>query len=265
MSATPLVSVLMTAYNREKYVGEAVESVLGSSYTNFELIVVDDCSKDLTVEIARGYEIRDKRVKVFVNEVNLGDYPNRNKAASLSKGEYIKYVDSDDILFPASLQKMVNAMEQFPEAGYGLCSVIEDPSRLCITPREAYVEYFSGKGHFDRSPGGAIIRKSAFDEVGGFTGLRQLGDFEFWLTIGACYPMVKLPFDLYWVRDHEEKESKLNNDKEKNQMRLGVLERIFSQKKVPLSEQEKTRIVRSFNRNFFQKIVSKIHNSNIFP
>src|ERR1700748_2916719 len=97
--ASPLVSVLMTAYNREKYIEEAIESVLASSYTNLELIIVDDCSKDNTVEIARSYEARDPRVKVFINEKNLGDYPNRNRAASLAKGEYIKYVDSDDVMF----------------------------------------------------------------------------------------------------------------------------------------------------------------------
>ena len=59
----PLVSVLMTAYNREKYIAEAIESVLASTYKNFELIIVDDCSKDKTVEIARRYAKKDQRIK----------------------------------------------------------------------------------------------------------------------------------------------------------------------------------------------------------
>src|SRR6476646_10196463 len=91
-----LVSVLMTAYNREKYIAEAVESVLASTYTNFELIVVDDGSTDNTVTIAKSFEARDYRIKLYINEKNLGDYPNRNKAAGYASGEYIVFVDSDD-------------------------------------------------------------------------------------------------------------------------------------------------------------------------
>lgn len=64
----PLLSVLMTAFNREKYIAEAIESVLASTYTNFELIIVDDCSKDNTVNIAKSYEQKDQRVKVYINE-----------------------------------------------------------------------------------------------------------------------------------------------------------------------------------------------------
>ena len=77
----PLVSVLMTSYNREKYITEAMESVLNSTYANFELIIVDDGSTDKTVAIANEYEKKDKRVKVHTNEKNLGQFQNRNKAA----------------------------------------------------------------------------------------------------------------------------------------------------------------------------------------
>ena|SRR5674476_1029541 len=88
----PAVSVLMTAYNREKYIAEAIESVLAQTFTDFELVVVDDGSKDHTVDIARRYS-KDPRVSVHINEKNLGDYPNRNRAASLARGRYLKYLD----------------------------------------------------------------------------------------------------------------------------------------------------------------------------
>src|SRR5271156_3108445 len=104
----------MTAYNREKYIAQAIDSILESTYKNFELIIVDDCSKDKTVEIAKGYAQKDSRVKVFINEKNLGDYPNRNKAASYANGKYLKYVDSDDVVYPTGLEVFVNSMEQFP-------------------------------------------------------------------------------------------------------------------------------------------------------
>jgi glycosyltransferase involved in cell wall biosynthesis len=71
--STPLVSVLMTSYNREKYIGEAIESVLESTYNNFELIIVDDCSTDNTVKIAKSFAEKDARVKVFCNDKNPGD------------------------------------------------------------------------------------------------------------------------------------------------------------------------------------------------
>ncbi len=71
MQDKPLVSVLMTAYNREKYIAEAIESVLQSTYKNFELIIVDDCSTDNTVSIATDFQQQDKRTSVQINEKNL--------------------------------------------------------------------------------------------------------------------------------------------------------------------------------------------------
>ena len=88
----------MTAYNREQYIAEAIESVLASTFQDFELIIVDDCSTDATVTIARKYEQQNIRIKVYVNEVNLGQFKNRNKAVSFANGTYIKFFDSDDIM-----------------------------------------------------------------------------------------------------------------------------------------------------------------------
>ena len=86
----PLVSILMTAYNREMFIAEAIESVLGSSYSNFELIIVDDCSVDETAKIARKYFETDQRIKLFVNETNQGQFKNRNIVASYASGKYLK-------------------------------------------------------------------------------------------------------------------------------------------------------------------------------
>jgi glycosyltransferase involved in cell wall biosynthesis len=93
------------------YIAEAIDSVINSNYQNWELIIVDDCSKDRTVEIARKYEKQDDRIKVYVNKTNLGDYPNRNRAASYAKGKYLKYVDADDLIYPHGLEVMVRALE----------------------------------------------------------------------------------------------------------------------------------------------------------
>ena len=106
-NSLPLVSVLMTAYNREIYIAQAIESVLQSTYTNFELIIVDDGSTDSTLSIAKKYAEADERVYVYQNETNLGDYNNRNRAASLAKGMLYKYLDSDDVIYPCSIEIII--------------------------------------------------------------------------------------------------------------------------------------------------------------
>jgi glycosyltransferase involved in cell wall biosynthesis len=102
MSA-PTVSVLMTAYNRERYIASSIDSVLAQTFDDFELVIVDDGSSDGTVEIARRFARQDRRVRVEVNDRNLGDYPNRNRAAALARGTLLKYHDSDDLLYPHCL------------------------------------------------------------------------------------------------------------------------------------------------------------------
>ena len=208
--ATPLVSVLMTAYNREKYIAEAIESVLASTFQDFELIIVDDCSRDHTVEIVRRYT-SDPRLQVHVNEKNLGDYPNRNRAASLAKGQYLKYVDSDDYIYPRGLQIMVEMFEPFTEAAVGFCSfaqVSERPYPFQLSPREAYQYSYFNRTHsiFSRASLSSIIRRDKFETVGGFTGKRMVGDFEMWHILAARFPVVLLPDGIVWNREHPAQE-----------------------------------------------------------
>lgn len=200
---SPMVSVLMTAYNREEYIAEAIESVLASTFKDFELIIVDDASQDRTAEIARRY-LSDPRIQVHVNEQNLEDYPNRNHAASFAKGKYLKYLDSDDIIYPFGLENMVEAMERFPEAalGIGRPPSPDGPYPIQVQPEQAYREHFLGRGLFVAGPSGCIIRTDAFRTINGFSGERHVGDTELWLRIGAQYPIVKLVSDLVWWRVH---------------------------------------------------------------
>lgn len=212
-SQKPLVSVLTTVYNREKYIAQAIESILASTYENFELILVDDQSKDRSVEIIREYEKKEPRIRFHINEKNLGDYPNRMKAAGLAKGKYLKYVDADDMIYPTGLEVMVRMTEQFPEAGYGLFSLPQDKDRIypyMLSPEESYKRHYFEKQLFHKAPLSAIIKKEAFDAIGGFTGKRFIGDFEFWHVISRNYPVVLGPQGVVWYREHEEQEMQIN-------------------------------------------------------
>ena len=218
MSA-PLVSVLMTAFNREKYIGEAIESVLASTFEDFELIIVDDGSNDRTVEIGRRYTA-DPRVVVHENAKNLGDYLNRNRAAELAGGKYLKYVDSDDMIYPHGLEVMVNSMERFPEAALGLCA--KDSQRglypVCLSPEAAYHEHFVLRnGLLSPGPTDAIIRTKNFFSLGGFSGKRFIGDSEMWLKFAAHFPLVKIVRGLTWYRVHATQSDVMGNQSSINE------------------------------------------------
>lgn len=205
----PLVSVLMTSYNREKYIRFAIESVLNSTYKNFELIISDDGSKDQTVEIALEYAAKDQRVKVCINETNLGDYGNRSKAASLASGKYLKYVDSDDYIYPSGLEHLVGFMEQYPEAALGICSLNQDrkqPFPIQLTSKEAFEYHYMGAGLFHKAPLSTIIRKDKYDEVGGFKNIKMAGDYEMWHRLASAYPVLLMPKGIVWYREHDNQE-----------------------------------------------------------
>ncbi len=214
MSETPLVSVLMTAYNREKYIAEAIESVLASTYTNFELIVVDDCSKDNTVAIAKVYEAQDNRIKVYINEKNLGDYPNRNKAASYARGKYLKYLDSDDTVFAWGIEYCVTEMEKFPEASIGMLylrnrSLIDS---FIMSSEEVIRNHFFTGSILSIGPSGSIFKRDSFELNKGFdTRFGVATDNFFNIQMAAKTPVVLLPKVFFDYRVHEGQEN--NNEK----------------------------------------------------
>jgi glycosyltransferase involved in cell wall biosynthesis len=237
----PLVSVLMTAYNREKYIAEAIESVLASTYSNLELIIVDDCSKDNTLQIATNYQAKDDRIKVYKNEKNLGDYPNRNKAASYAKGKYLKYVDSDDMIYPHSLSVMVEAMEQYPEAGFGVSSRNQSTT-ICFTPKQAYHVHFFERGLLDYGPTGVIIQTERFRLNNGFKPIRNVSDIDMWLRMAAKYAVVEMPTGLIYWRQHEAQEINIAPELYA-EYNLAILEENILNNDCPLNEQERNTII----------------------
>lgn len=105
-----LVSIITPCYNCEKYIAETIESVLAQTYSNWEMIIVDDCSTDRSYEIALEYSNKDGRIKVYRMEQSSGAAICRNKAIEKSKGEYLSFIDSDDIWLPIKLEKQLKFM-----------------------------------------------------------------------------------------------------------------------------------------------------------
>jgi len=111
----PLVSVLMPVYNGEKYLNEAIDSILSQTYSDFEFIIVNDGSTDKTEEIILSYA--DDRIRYVKNEENIRLIRTLNKGIDLAKGKYIARMDADDISLPNRLEKQVTFMEENPRVG----------------------------------------------------------------------------------------------------------------------------------------------------
>ena len=116
-----LVSIVMPVYNAEKFLAKAIESVLGQTYRNFELFVIDDCSKDSSLHIAQTYEAQDNRIRVLKNEKNLNVAKTRNYGIQEATGEFIALLDSDDIWDPQKLERQMELLER-ENAGLAYCS-----------------------------------------------------------------------------------------------------------------------------------------------
>lgn len=111
----PMVTVLMSVYNGEKFLKEAMESILNQTFTNFEFLIINDGSTDSSVEIIESY--KDSRIRLINNEKNLKLIASLNKGISLAKGKYIARMDCDDFSVPQRLQKQVEFLESNSEYG----------------------------------------------------------------------------------------------------------------------------------------------------
>ncbi|MBQ4087333.1 MAG: glycosyltransferase [Clostridia bacterium] len=121
MNQTPMISVIMSVYNGETYLREAIDSVVSQTFPHWELIVINDCSTDSTEKILREYEEKDKRIRVFTNESNLRLPKSLNKALSYAKGIYTARMDADDICLPNRFEEQVAFMESHPEVALSSC------------------------------------------------------------------------------------------------------------------------------------------------
>ena len=125
----PSISVVMPVYNGGTYLVEAIQSILNQTFTDFELIMINDGSTDRTVEVIASF--RDKRITLLKNAVNLGNYPSRNSGMALARGKYICVMDADDVALPARLERQFNYMERNPDTGICGTFIQNIPSGFC--------------------------------------------------------------------------------------------------------------------------------------
>ncbi len=204
----PKVSVVMTLFNRETLLAESIESVLGQTWKDFELIIVDDCSTDRSLEIAERY-LSDGRVSLFRNPENLGDYGNRNRGASLARGEFLKFHDSDDVMYPHCLEFMIRPLAAEPRAAFALtASRSWEGGRvpMLLTPELAFEREFHGTGMFNGGPANALFRSAMFNSSGGFEDIGPASDHLFWLCFSATHSVLLVNADLFYYRRHESQE-----------------------------------------------------------
>jgi glycosyltransferase involved in cell wall biosynthesis len=132
MSAQPRISVTLPVYNGERYLEQAIASILGQTVGNLELIISDNASTDATEEICRSFAARDRRVRYFRQQRNIGASPNFNVCYELASGEYFKWAAHDDFLEPTYLAACLEALDADPDAV--LCQsvvrIVDDNDRL---------------------------------------------------------------------------------------------------------------------------------------
>jgi len=206
----PLVSVLIPCYNVEKYVVESVSSILNQTYTNIEVVAINDCSTDATKEKLENLALQDSRVKVYSNETNLKLINTLNKGIELCSGKYIARMDADDISLPTRIEKQVEFLEY--NTDYSVVSTMfytfktgSSKKNLYINPTkyeelQAFLLFKSGICH-----PAVMIRKTLFTELG----LRfeqeyvHVEDYALWSKALYCTKLANIGEPLLLYRMHE--------------------------------------------------------------
>lgn len=202
----PKISVIMSAYNSAKYIDGAILSVLNQTLKDWELIIVNDCSTDNTLEIIKLYSEKEPRIQVINNELNLQPALSRNRALETAKGDYIAILDSDDIALPKRLEIQSAFLDNNSEFSLVGCAaeIINDNGKITGTKKPST--------HFNilkfklatRNPivhSGVMCRKSAFDKVSGYNnGYLHSEDYKLYTDLAKTSKITTLPDTLIQYR-----------------------------------------------------------------
>ena len=197
----PKVTVLMSVYNGDKYLNEAIDSILGQTFKDFEFLIVNDGSTDKTGEILKSYN--DPRIKMINNEKNIGLTKSLNKGLKLARGEYIARQDADDISMPGRLEKEIEFLEQNKSVGLVGTDylIINEKGNVvhivkCLNGnRELKAKLLEGNqfGH-----GSVILRRECIEKVGTYREeFKFAQDYDFCLRIAEVYDVANISEPLY--------------------------------------------------------------------
>jgi len=190
----PLISIIIPVFNGEKTIKETIESVLNQIVTDFELLVINDGSQDGTVGIVES--IQDSRIKVF-SYPNAGPSTSRNRGIDLATGEYISFIDADDLWTPDKLKAQFKALQENPKAAvaYSWTNWIDESGQLLgkgshnTEQGEVFAKLLLND--FVANGSNVLIRRSALLEVGGFDpSVRHAEDWDLWLRLAVRYEFV---------------------------------------------------------------------------
>lgn len=208
MTQTPRVSVLMPVYNSQRYVAEAVESVLKQSFPDFELLITDDGSRDRSLKILQSYADKDTRIRLR-SQSNQGLTRTLNAMIQEARGEYVAILEHDDIALPDRLADEVAFLDQHPEVVCvsGAQDLIDEAGRfltcLQLPLTNAEIQQAALAGHGSMCHPGAMIRRSALLEVGGYNETMGLAhDLDLWLRLGEIGELANLSKPVVRYRLH---------------------------------------------------------------
>jgi glycosyltransferase involved in cell wall biosynthesis len=252
----PVFSIIVTSYNREQYIQETLESILSQSYQDYELIVCDDCSSDSTFEIALSYQSKFSNVQFHRNTENLGQFPNRNRATKLAKGNYILFVDSDDTIKEGTLEYLSRIVNTYSDVDFFIISKMPSSNGcMQLNSNEAYRFHFYEKSILHIGPGGTLISRKLFERIGGFPVCYGVaGDMYYNLIAAAYSDVLLLDFDYLNYRRHAGQEI----NKAYEYLIYGYLyfKDVLSRHDSPLLERERTKLIDKSKRRFLLNAIT---------
>ena len=202
MKDNPLISVIIPVYNYDRYLGEAIESVLSQTYQHLEVIVVDDGSTDQSGDVAKRFADRGVR---YCHQVHAGIGPARNKGVELAHGEYVAFLDADDRWPLQKLERQLRAFESDPalEMVFGQAVQLQNGLEWEAGVKDTKTDV--GNMVPGMVPGTMLIKRSAFDRVGKFQGDWKVGEFIDWYAraVELQIRSLVLPDLFLWRRIHD--------------------------------------------------------------
>lgn len=205
-----LVSVIMPAYNASKFIGAAIETVLNQTYSNIELIIIDDCSTDNTNEIIQYYVGRHSNIIHLKNETNLGPGGTRNRGINIANGEYIAFLDSDDLWEPSKIEKQVGIFNvSIAPVGVVYCWTTYTDSEKSPTPKLSGDVRGQMLKHLFFPPSSSMVKTSFARQAGGFAEDIRIGeDWQFFLNLSLLCNFTYIGEPLLIKRGHDEQLTK---------------------------------------------------------